>query len=152
MPTRTEIILRLIVFAALLCVVVFGMERTAAERFDRQSAQSVIEGFMAARLNRDGAMARAFLSNDLHGQLASADDQAMLIGRADPHYADYEIVEMSRDSKGVWRAWVRVAEESLGSEEPAWFVEEIMLIPIGGSYRIGDLRRGPSHSMDAASW
>lgn len=117
----------------------------------RQAAQSeevqvraTIRSFMLARLTRDDAKVRRFLTVRMHGEYVNQ-SAATLIGEADPHYQRYHILGVERHGDGTWIGQVRIDQNKAGFLPAGWFVETITLVPVDGILRVDKVTRGDHH-------
>lgn len=129
-----------LIIALLLLSAAIGISLRNYRTDETVRVRSTIKAFMAARMARDDAKVRTFLTRDFHRQYVGQ-SIATLIGGADPHYHRYSLVQLTRGSQGTWIAQVRIEEHANGFIPVGWIDEAISLVPIDGYYRVAHVQR-----------
>ena len=113
---------------------------------EEAQVRATVRAFMLARLTRDDAKVRRFLTMDMHREYVSQ-SVATLVGEADPHYHRYHIMDAESQADGTWTVSVRMEEHMTGFVPVGWFIESITLVPIDGVFRVDSVTQGAYHAI-----
>jgi len=107
---------------------------------EEKLAESAVVAFMKARIQRDEELALSWLTENAKGQYLVRSDLP-LTGLSNPHFADFEILEMEKLNSEKFKFKVRIYEEYTGQGRVGYFDETLTLIRSGDKYLVDTFER-----------